>query len=79
MVDLTPASPLAEADPNSIQHLMDKDPLLMTNEDVEAVVTALRAGRAAFKVAEAKPKRQPKQPARALSDILDLSTLKLPE
>jgi predicted DNA-binding transcriptional regulator YafY len=46
-------SPLAEASPESLQELFDKDPLQLTSDDIERIVTELRAQRERWKAAEA--------------------------
>lgn len=63
------ASPLEEATPDSLQELFDRDPLQLTDSDIEKIVTELRAQRARWEVREAKPK---KTSAPATLDLKDL-------
>lgn len=69
---------LAEASPDSLQVLFERDPLSLTDENVEAIVTALRQQRAQWKQQEAKGKKVKPDKTTALGDLLDLSNLKLP-
>lgn len=64
-------TPLAEASPLSLQELFDKDPLSLSDDDIERIVTELRAARAKW---EAAPKgRAPKAEAKPLpTDLADL-------
>lgn len=51
-------SPLAEADPRSLQQIFDDDPLNLTDDDIERVVVELRAQRSRWEKAEkAGPKK----------------------
>ena len=49
-----PETPLAEADPRSIDDLYSADPLSLTNSDVEKIVSDLRKNRALWLKAEAE-------------------------
>lgn len=69
-------SPLAEANPDSLQELFDRDPLELTDADVERIVTELRDQRSRWVKAEAKGKKQAAPKSLSLAD-LDLSDLKL--
>ena len=59
-----PASPLLEADPNSLDRLMSLDPFKMQERDRAAIVAELRRQRAVWAAAEAagatKAPRAPK-------------------
>lgn len=58
------ASPLAEATPTSLEDLFNKDPLLLTEQDITATVLYLRKARETFLKDEAtKPKKEDKGPA----------------
>ncbi len=74
-------SPLDSASPASIDELFDRDPELLTNEDVQRIVERLRAARKTFAEAEATPtKRGAKGKAPAMSPTggkLDLGQLGL--
>lgn len=64
-------TPLAEASPESLQELFDKDPLKLTDPDIERIVAEHRAARAKW---ESAPKgRTPKAEAKPLpTDLADL-------
>lgn len=62
-------TPLAEAEPNSLQELFDRDPLKLSRDDIEAIVTELRAQRERFVKAEAKPKKQAAPASLSLEDL----------
>jgi protein tyrosine phosphatase len=49
-------SPLAEANPESLQEIFDKDPLSLTDDNIEQVVQELRAQRDKWELAEKKTK-----------------------
>jgi hypothetical protein len=67
-------SPLAEADASSLQELFDKDPLLLTDSDIEKIVTELRAQRGRWVLAEKKGKKKEAPKNISLADLdLDLS------
>ena len=65
----SPVSPLAEAQPESLQELFDKDPLLLTDPDVERIVTELRKARDLWAVAEKKGKKVAAPKNISLSDL----------
>jgi hypothetical protein len=74
MTEEAPASPLAEANPASLDELINRTPDL-TDAEIDRVIEALRAQREKFAAAEAapkKPKAAPKgpKPKIDLSDIL---------
>jgi hypothetical protein len=62
----TPPSPLAEADPKSLDELFNADPLELTNKDLAALVTELRANRDkwAKEEAESQTKARPRRPSK---------------
>lgn len=62
-------SPLTEAQPESLQELFDKDPLSLTDSDVEKIVTELRAARALWVKAEAKGKKVAAPKNLSLADL----------
>lgn len=64
-------TPLAEASPESLAELFAKDPLSLTDSDIERIVTSLREARAKW---ESAPKgRAPKAEAKPLpTDLADL-------
>lgn len=67
-------SPLAEAEPNSLQELFDKDPLNLTDPDIERIVTELRAQRDRWVKTEAKTGHKKKAaPANISLADLDLN------
>lgn len=49
-------SPLAEANPESLQELFDKDPLQLTDEDIDRIVAEERSMREKWKLVEKKGK-----------------------
>lgn len=49
-------SPLAEANPESLQELFDKDPLKLTDEDIDRIVAEERSMREKWKLVEKKGK-----------------------
>lgn len=49
-------SPLAEANPQSLQELFDRDPLQLTDDDIEKIVCELRTQRDRWQQAEKKGK-----------------------
>lgn len=70
------ASPLLEADPQSLEELFSKDPLQLTEVDIETIVTTLAAGRQQWMQEENKTKSKartakPKSdaPKLALADL----------
>lgn len=69
---MTEPSPLQEADPASLQELFDRDPLSLTDSDIDRIVTELRAQRARWEQGQsARAKKAPAQNAVAL-DLSDL-------
>lgn len=68
----TPESPLTEANPASLDELINRTPDL-TDAEIDRVIEALRAQRAKFAQQEAapKPKRVPKGPKPTI-DITDI-------
>lgn len=65
-------SPLLEAQAESLQELFDKDPLSLTDSDVEKIVTELRAQRGRWQIAEKKGKKV-SAPKNITLDDLDLT------
>ena len=51
------SSPLAEVNPTSLDELVSRDPLGLSDQDVETIVGALRAQREKFQALEASGKR----------------------
>jgi len=68
-------TPLAEAKPDSIEELFRRDPLKMTDADVDAVILAMREKRATWAKAEAEGKTRGRKPAAPKGPELDLSDL----
>jgi hypothetical protein len=66
-------SPLAEANPESLQEIFDKDPLKLTDDDIERVVAEERAMREKWKASEraGSTRKPPKQevPNLSLDDL----------
>lgn len=62
-------TPLAEAEAESLQELFDKDPLKLTRDDIETIVSELRAQRERFAKAEAKPKKQAAPASLSIEDL----------
>lgn len=67
-------SPLSEASPESLQELFDKDPLKLTDPDIERVVTELRAQRGRWEISQ-KTRKAPK--AETISTAASLEDLGL--
>ena len=65
-------SPLLEAQAESLQELFDKDPLQLTDSDVEKIVTELRAQRGRWLIAEKKGKSK-SAPKNITLDDLDIT------
>lgn len=60
-------SPLAEASPTSLDELFSRDPLDLTDNDIEKIVNELRAKRALWLDAEAQgAKKAPKAAKKAV-------------
>lgn len=51
---------LAEAEPQSLMHILAKDPLQFSRQDRDQVVAALRAQRAKWEAAEAAEGKKPR-------------------
>jgi hypothetical protein len=64
------SSPLAEASPTSLQEIFDKDPLSLTDEDIDRTVAELRAQRERWEKTEAKGRGKPKELVKI--DLADL-------
>lgn len=64
-------SPLSEASAESLQELFDRDPLTLTDHNIERIVAELRAQRDRWQIAERKgrAKAQPAPSAISLEDI----------
>lgn len=63
MTEETPfpiSNALAEAEPQSLVHILAKDPLKFTRQDRDTVVAALRAQRKKWEASEAEGKDKPK-------------------
>lgn len=65
----TNESPLAEASPESLQELFDKDPLELTDHDVERIVAELREQRGRWTQAEKKGKKVAAPKSISLADL----------
>ena len=53
-------SPLTEADPTSLSELFARDPLELSQRDLEVIVTELRAQRARYVAAQAAGQKPPR-------------------
>ena len=62
-------NPLTEAASDSLQELFDRDPLQLTDHDIERIVTELRAQRERWQVAEKKGAKRPAPKNISLSDL----------
>lgn len=69
-------NPLAEANPQSLQELFSRDPLLLSRSDLLTISTELRRQRVAWAKAEARGQRAPKAP-KTQSGPVDLEDLGL--
>lgn len=75
--------PLSRPDPRLIQELFDKDPLELSDVDIDLIIQEFRADRVSYLQAQAegkktsKSKASSKAPAIPVSDQLDLSDLGL--
>lgn len=69
------SSPLLEADPASLNELFNRDPLLLSNRDIELIVAEQRAQRARYMTSQAAGKQSKalKEPKGALAKATDLS------
>jgi len=71
-------SPLAEASPRSLDEFFSRDPLDLSDQDLDVIVAELRRQRKQFLVAEAQPKaprgasKAPKTPASLALELGDL-------
>lgn len=63
-------SPLTEADPASLQELFNRDPLSLSDSDIDRIVSELRSQRARWEQGQ-RTKKAPAQNAVAL-DLSDL-------
>jgi hypothetical protein len=73
-------SPLAQADPASLNELFLRDPLSLSEQDIDQIVAELRAQRARLAQAQAagKPRRQATTKAKAtLGQKIDIDMLEL--
>lgn len=73
----TPPSPLAEADETSLNELMNRDPLSLSDSDIDRLAENLRAQRKLFAQSEAEGKRPGKakkvteaKPTFSLDDLI---------
>lgn len=65
-------SPMAEADPHSLDELMSRDPKLNTRKDRDVIVAEYRRMRGLWEKAKAEGKtRAPKEPKAKVSTSLD--------
>ena len=60
-------SPLSEADPTSLDELFARDPLGLTNEDLDAIASELRDHRGLWVVADEEAKNKKKSTPRGES------------
>jgi hypothetical protein len=69
-----PAQPLREADPASLNELFERDPLSLTDSDVESIVAQLRVARSKWAEEEAQKQSRGKKskPADANLNLDDL-------
>lgn len=74
MMTSTSPTPLSQASPESLNEIFNKDPELVSDEDIAKVVAVLRADREKFIQNEKKPKAAPKAKA---DDKLTLEDLDL--
>lgn len=65
-------NPLAEANPESLSDLFEKDPLLLTDADIERIVSELRSARANWLQKEKVTKGNPKRAAPSNLSLADL-------
>lgn len=74
-------SPLAEANPRSLDELFAADPETLTDDDIHQMVVALRAKRSEFKVQkqDRKSAKAPLPLTASADDLLDLIGLGKPE
>jgi hypothetical protein len=61
---MTQDSPLAEANPLSLEELFRLDPLKLTEPDIDQIIAELRRKRALWTASEAAPKAQRKSVAK---------------
>lgn len=66
---MTQPSPLAEASPASLQELFDRDPLQLTDPDIERIVTELRAQRQRWEAGQKSSKSKMQQVVLSLDDL----------
>lgn len=62
-------SPLAEASPSSLQELFDRDPLQLTDPDIEKIVAELRAQRQRWESGQKASKSKMQQVVLSLDDL----------
>jgi hypothetical protein len=65
-------SPLAEALPTSLQELFDRDPLSLTDDDIDRIVAELRAQRSRWEAGQRAGKKAPAQAAPTTLSLEDL-------
>lgn len=77
----TSTSPLTEAEPDSLDELMARDPMQLTEQNINVVVTALRKQRISWESEEASAKSKGKRPsakaAREAAAKISLENLEL--
>lgn len=66
---MTEINPLQEASPTSLSEIFEKDPLLLTDEEVERVVQEFRAQRKNWIEKEAKPKKVAAKATLSLAEL----------
>lgn len=70
-------TPLTQANPQSLETLFNKDPLTLTESDIEIIILKLREERARWNQEENKKKSAPKTPKTAATQNLTLGDLDL--
>jgi len=68
MSDL-PTSPLAQAKPESLAELFERDPLTLTDPDIERIVQELRSARDRWIIQEKKGKKVAASGTLSLTDL----------
>lgn len=66
---MTEANPLAEANPESLQEIFDKDPLQLTDDDIERIVAEERSMREKWKLAERAGSTRQKAPKAVVANL----------
>jgi hypothetical protein len=64
-----PVSPLVTASPESLAELFERDPLTLTDGDIERIVTELRSAREKWLIVEKKGKKVAASGTLSLADL----------